>query len=304
MKNSVVVVGSANMDLVLSVGNFPRPGETIFGSAFQMFPGGKGANQAVCAAKLGAPVSFIGKVGSDVLGTRLITSMKREGVDLRNVLTDGVEPTGIALITINERGQNEIVVVSGANMRLTPGDLRKRRKTFARAGVVLTQLEIPLGSVELALKWGRTAGAITLLDPAPARRLSKSLLRLVDILTPNETEAEILTGLRVTSRSSAVRASRKLLGHGVGNVIVTRGAKGCLWVSKNGVREFPAVRVKAVDTTAAGDAFSGALAYSLARHRPIEESIGFASRVAGFSVTKMGAQPSMPTMTQLRRLGL
>ena len=299
-KNAIVVVGSANMDMVAKVKKFPRPGETIFGTNFGMFPGGKGANQAVCAAKLGASVSFLGKIGSDVLGEKLAVTMKRHKVNLRHLIKTADTTSGTALITVDGGGENEIIVVSGSNMTLRSVEIRKRKTAFLGAAVVLLQLEIPLEVVREALMQGKRHGAMTILNPAPAAKTPRSMLRLVDYLTPNETEAEILTGIRVSTPARVEKAALKLLELGVRNVIVTLGRHGSLLVNRQVIRKFPSVKVRAVDSTGAGDAFSGALAVALAAGKRVEEAIIFASRVAAFSVTRMGAIPSMPTMRDLR----
>jgi ribokinase len=299
-RNRVLVVGSANMDLVVTVRRFPRPGETIFGGGFGMFPGGKGANQAVASAKLGVPTTFLGKMGDDIFRQNLRASMKRDGVDLSAVLVDPKEPTGTALITVDRRGENEIVVISGSNMKLRPADLDRRRSLFRSARVVLLQLEIPVPTVARAAALGRQAGAAVILNPAPARKLPSSMLRSVDILTPNETEAELLSGVRVRDERSAAAAAKRLLSLGVGVVIVTLGSRGCLLVTEETVSHFPARKVKPVDTTAAGDAFNGALAAGLAGGKHLSEAIVFAGAVAAFSVTRMGAQTSMPSSSELR----
>lgn len=300
-RSGILVVGSANMDMVVMTKRFPQPGETVFGTHFGMFPGGKGANQAVCSARLGGEVYFIGKMGRDVFRERLASNMEHDGVRLRHSLLDPTEATGIALITVDTRGQNEIVVVSGSNMRLAPSDIDKRRSVFSKARILLVQLEIPMKTVARAVEIAKASGLFVILNPAPACRLPKSLLRMIDCLTPNETEIEILTGVAVHGVGSAKIAARKLLNAGVGNVIVTMGARGSVLVDSNSTRFFQAHRVKAVDTTAAGDAFNGALAFSLASGRGLSEAVPFANAVAAYSVTKVGAQSSMPTMRELRK---
>lgn len=300
VRNGVLVVGSANMDMVVMTRQFPQPGETVFGGKFGMFPGGKGANQAVACAKLGGKVYFIGKMGKDIFRERLAGSMKRDGVRLDHLSVDPTEPTGIALITVDELGQNEIVVVSGSNMRLVPSDLERERATFGMVRVILLQLEIPLRTVTKAAEIARRRGVTIILNPAPAQKLPKSLLTMVDYLTPNETELQHLSGLPVTSVRSASAAARPLLDIGVRNVLVTLGPKGCLLVNERGPKLFPAQKVKAVDTTAAGDAFNGALAYAISTGYSLEEAIIFANTVAAFSVTKVGAQSSMPMMDEIR----
>ncbi len=298
-RSKVLVVGSANMDMVVRCGRFPHPGETIFGSGFATFPGGKGANQAVCCAKLGGEVEFLGRMGRDVFCERLSENMKREGVGLEHLLIDPMEPTGTALITVDEAGQNEIIVVPGSNMKLRPEDVVTHRSAFDDAAIVLLQLEIPLDTVMQAATLARQKAAIVVLNPAPACALPEELFRVIDYITPNDSEAELLSGIPVTDPDSAEQAAKVLLGRGVRNVIVTMGSAGCILVSCTQVRRFPARRVKAVDTTAAGDAFNGALASSLATGSPLEEAIVFANAVAAFAVTKPGAQSSMPTKKEL-----
>lgn len=287
------------MDMVVSCNQFPRPGETILAGDFGMFPGGKGANQAVAAAKLGGDVYFLCKMGQDVFRENLMKSLRQDGVRLDYVLTDAEAPTGIALITVNCDGQNQIVVVSGSNMKLAPDDVRDHRDVFGRVGVLLLQLEIPVDTIEAAVGLAQAQGATVILNPAPARALPDTLLRQVDFLTPNESEAELLTGVAVHDEASAARAGRQLLARGVGHVLVTLGERGVLLVTPEGERHFPAHVVQAVDTTAAGDAFNGALACALAEGRALDEAIAFANTVAAFSVTRRGAQPSMPTPEEL-----
>lgn len=287
------------MDMVVSVRSFPKPGETVLGHEFGIYPGGKGANQAVAAAKLGGDVAFLGKVGRDVLGDRLVKSMRRDGVSLRHLAVDPANATGIALITLNAGGQNEIVVASGSNMHVTPADVSKCRAAFSPGGVLLLQLEIPLRTVARAIDIGRRRNMTIILNPAPAREIPPSVLHHVDILTPNETEAEVLTGIPVKDGTTAKRAARELLRMGVKTVIVTLGARGALLVNSGGARLFPARKVAARDTTAAGDAFNGALARFLARGKLIDDGMRHAIAAATLSVTRMGAQSSMPTMSEL-----
>lgn len=295
----ILVVGSVNMDMVVKTGAFPRPGETVFGGSFGMFPGGKGANQAVCAAKLGGKVTFVGKLGKDIFSRKLMESMRRDGVILRHVLTDQRAPTGTALITVDRSGENEIVVVSGSNMKLSAADLRAKNGLFRSAGVLLLQLEIPLPTVVFAARRARSHGTIVILNPAPAAKLPADLLRVVDYLTPNETELAALTGRPTRSMKEIVSAAQLLLRRGVRNVVVTLGSRGALLVNNGTGKLYPALKVKAVDTTAAGDAFNGALAYSLAAGKTLDAAMQFANAVAAFSVGRMGAQGSMPTKTEM-----
>jgi len=296
-----IVVGSANMDLVATIDRFPQPGETILGKGFAAIPGGKGANQAVCCAKLGGKVHFVGKMGKDRFRDQLWKSMKNDGVLLNHTMTDAGAPTGIALITVDSSGQNEIIVISGSNMRLTPRDIGAHKSVFARGGVLLVQLEVPLETVSRAAMLARRAGLQVILNPAPARELPDTLLRRVDYLTPNETEAGILSGITVDSPKAAEMAAKRLLARGVGTVIITLGAEGSMMVSRTETCRYPARRVRAVDTTAAGDAFNGALAYALTNGRTLHEAIPFANDVASLSVTRFGAQSSMPSLAEVRR---
>ncbi len=299
-RQGVLVVGSANMDMVVSTARFPRPGETVLGRSFAMFPGGKGANQAVACAKLGGDVTFIGRMGNDVLRDRLFASMRKDGVKLKRVAIDPALPTGIAVITVDGSGQNQIVVASGSNMALLPADIDRNAAAFGDAGVLLVQLETPLAAVQRAVALAKRKGLTVILNPAPARRLPKVLLNMVDFLTPNETELSVLSGMTVSGVASAERAARKLMAGGVKCVIVTLGAKGCMTVTATGSRIYPSYRVKAVDTTAAGDAFNGALAFGLAAGLSVEAAAPFANAVAALSVTRMGAQSSMPGMGEVR----
>jgi ribokinase len=300
-RDGILVVGSANMDLVVRVERFPLAGETIFGTSFKMYPGGKGANQAVCSAKLGQKVRFVGKMGNDPLAERLVASMEQGGVLLDSVVRDPVESTGTALITVDAKGQNEIVVVPGSNMRLLPADIESVRECFSEARIVLLQMEIPLETVVRVAEIAHQVQAIVILNPAPARPLPAELLRQVDYLTPNESEAELLTGIPITRRTSAEAAAKKLVNQGVKNVLMTLGPEGCLLVNAERTQLFPACRVRPVDTTAAGDAFNGALAYALSRNEDLDSAIEFANAVAGYSVTKHGAQSSMPTMAEVEQ---
>ena len=299
-KDGVLVVGSANMDLVVQCSRFPLPGETIFGNKFQMFPGGKGANQAVSCARLGVKTYFIGKTGKDELGKKLTETMRKDGIDLTNLLTDENEHTGTALITVDSNGQNEIIVISGSNMNLTSSDVREKRAVFAKAGVVLTQLEIPLETVIESARLAKENDSIFILNPAPAREIPEEIYSLIDYLTPNETELQILSNMMVSDENSAEKAAKLLLEKGVKNIIITLGEKGALLVNPYHTELFTTRRVDVVDTTAAGDAFNGALAYSFACGREITEAINFANKAASISVTRMGAQSSMPVIAELQ----
>jgi ribokinase len=300
-QKTTLVVGSANMDLVVRVQAFPRPGETIFSDSFEMFPGGKGANQAVACARLGGQTVFIGKLGKDLFGERLIENMRLDGIRLEHLLVHSKKPTGIALIALNAEGQNQIMVVSGSNMALVPADLLRKRAVFKQSSVVLLQLETPLDTVTRAAELARKSGAAVILNPAPGRKLPSELLRLIDYLTPNEIETEILTGHAVRDDESAEVAAKELLSLGVENVIITLGARGALLVNRTTTMLYPGWKVTAIDTTAAGDAFNGALAFSLASGRGLEAALPFANAVAAIAVTRMGAQSSMPTLREVKK---
>ena len=293
------MVGSSNMDLVVKSPRIPVPGETILGGDFFMVPGGKGANQAVAAARLGARVCFVARLGDDLFGRKSLENFQREGLDTKFVTLTSHTPSGVALITVDEAGNNAIVVAPGANAKLSPEDVRRAEGEIRAVGAVVAQLEVPMTTVQCAAELANEAGVPFILNPAPAQRLSPSLLARVEVLTPNETEAQLLTGVKVIDDDSARKAAEKLLSTGVKAVILTMGARGFL-LAANGATEFvAALRVKAIDATAAGDAFTGSLAVSLARGRPLREAAAFANRVAALCVTRLGAQPSMPTQKEV-----
>ena len=282
------------MDLVVKAPRLPARGETILGENFLMTPGGKGANQAVAAAKLGAEVYFIAKLGKDIFGQQSLKNFEREGVKTKYV-TQTNSPSGVALITVDRSGGNEIVVASGANQKLSLSDIKSAVSAIASSAVLVVQLEVPMKTVEFAAQLAHNYKLTVILDPAPAQKLSPELLKIVDVIKPNETEAQILTGIEVINEDSARRAAKNLLECGVKAVILTMGAKGFLLASPRKTQFVPAIKVTAVDTTAAGDAFTGGLAFSLAEGKSLFDAALFANYVAALSVTKMGAQSSMPT---------
>jgi len=301
MPKRLLVVGSINLDLVASSKRIPLPGETVSGNTFNTFPGGKGANQAVAAGKLGALVSMIGRIGNDAFGTQLRASLEAASVDTKAV---EVVPTssGIALITTAEDGQNAIVVVPGANRALSPRELEKHLDVIRDAGIILAQLEIPLETIEYLATIAKRENIPLMLDPAPARELPASLLASVDWLTPNETETQTLLQRAGSElRSENVKdAAQQLLSKGCRNVLLKLGDRGCYVALGTGEHTLiPAYRVKAVDTTAAGDAFNGAFATAMVRGSGAVASVKFAAAVAAISVTRHGAQPSMPTQAEV-----
>lgn len=293
-KPSVLVVGSSNTDMIIKVNRLPRSGETVLGGEFVSAAGGKGANQAVGAARAGGSVTFVGRTGADMFGAKAIAGLAADGIDVDFVVRDPVSPSGVALIYVNGEGENSIAVASGANGNLAAADVLKAKSAFQSARVVLAQLEIPLKAVEAAVGLAYSAGVRLILNPAPARPLPARLLKRVFLLTPNESESELLTGVTVNNEASAAAAAEKLLSRGVQNVIVTLGARGA-FVAGPAVRQFvPAHRVKAVDATAAGDIFNGAVAVALAEGQSMLDAARFGTAAAAISVTRMGAQPSAP----------
>ncbi len=296
---SVLVVGSSNTDMIIRVPHIPRPGETILGGAFSMAAGGKGANQAVAAARAGGRVTFVARVGDDLFGRQALEGFGREGIDARSVLVTPGAASGIALITVDERGENSIAVASGANALLTVADVEAAAGAFAAAGIVLLQLESPLETVAAAVRAAKGRGIPVVLNPAPARPLDDGLLRLVSVLTPNEHEAEFLTGIAVSDEGSAMKAAVRLRTRGAAAVIVTLGARGVCVSADLYEGHLPAFAVTPVDTTAAGDVFNGALAVALAEMRPLGDAIRFAQAAAAISVTRPGAQPSAPTRAEV-----
>ena len=292
----IVVVGSSNTDMVVKSERIPRAGETVLGGEFVMVPGGKGANQAVCAAKLGADVKLVARVGDDVFGERSLANFRDVGIDTQFVLKDPLSASGVALITVDGKGENAIVVAPGANDRLTPGDVDRAREAIAEADVVVVQLEIPAETVAHTIRLAAGLGVRVVLNPAPIRPISRELLRQVNVLVPNQHEAVELLGRAGEGASiDAPAAARELIALGSENVVITLGGEGA-YVRGQGASEFvEPMKVTAVDTTAAGDAFTASLACALAEGSSLVEAARFGARVAAISVTRMGAQPSMPT---------
>ncbi len=301
-KKPIVVVGSSNTDMIIKLDRIPRPGETVLGGQFMTAPGGKGANQAVAAARAGGRVAFIARVGRDMFGDQAVAGFVKDRIDVEHVVRDKASPSGVALIFVAADGENSIAVASGANGLLSPADVKKARKTIASAAALVMQLETPLPTVQAAAEIAARAGVRVILNPAPAQPLPDELLRLVSVLTPNETEAELLTGVKVDDETSAGQAADRLLTRGVQTVIITLGPRGA-FVATDGLRKlidgFP---VQAVDTTAAGDVFNGALAVALAEGQTLEQAVRFANAAAAISVTRMGAQPSAPKRKKIDKL--
>ena len=294
MKNPVVVIGSSNTDMVLKTSRFPRPGETILGGEYFVFQGGKGANQAVAAARLGGSVSFICKVGKDAFGDGAIEHYSREGINVNSVLTDATAPTGVALITVNTQGENMIIVASGANAMLSVRDMENAESILAASDWLVTQLETPLPVIEYLATYARQNKKKLILNPAPAAPLPPAVYEDLFLITPNETETELLTGIEVSDEPSAMKAALFFKSLGVQNVIITMGSKGAYVHTSefNGIIE--SSKVEVIDTTAAGDVFNGALVVALSEEKRWKEAVRFAARAAAISVTRMGAQTSAP----------
>ncbi len=304
MTPAIAVVGSLNMDFVVRVPHLPAPGETVLGHEFRMIPGGKGANQACAAGRLGAGrvvVRMAGRVGYDLFADHLKASLSAAGVDVNAVCGTRSQPTGVALIWVDRAGQNSIVVASGANLELHAADAESLRPTLAGAQFALFQLETPLATVGAAMALARAEGARTILDPAPAQPLSREMLSLVDILTPNESEALILLG-RPPARvrvEDAPDLTRALLALGARAVVLKMGDQGCLFDDGNRRIHHPCFRVEVKDSTAAGDVFNAALAVALAEGKPIDAALRFANAAAAISVTRAGAQASIPARAEV-----
>jgi ribokinase len=300
----VVVVGSLNMDLVTRAERRPRRGKTLIGESFGMFVGGKGLNQAIAAARQGAAVRMVGRVGADDFGLRLRRTLEAAGVDAQFVAEDGAAGTGVATIVLDAEGDNSIIVMPGANGRVGREDVERAAEAIAAAHVLMLQLEVPLEAVMHASEIARAAGVPILLNPAPAptRPLPDELLRLVDVLTPNETETQVLTGLSAANDESAARAAAELRTRGVGAVVLTLGARGALLADGERSTHVPGYRVQVVDTTAAGDAFCGTLGAQLARGRSLEVAVGYANAAGALATTVLGAEPAMPRLAAVEKL--
>jgi ribokinase len=295
----VLVVGSLNADLVVRAPRFPQPGETISGDDLQIIPGGKGANQAVAAARQGASVSMLGRVGNDSFGPELITNLKQNNVDTSHVRIDSQSATGTAIIVVDSNGQNSIVLSAGANGKVSPADIAN--VSFSDYKLLLLQLEIPIEAVLSATQSAKAKGLRVLLNPAPAYTLPDELISLPDFILPNETELSLLTNQPVNDISSAEKAAHALLERGAQNVIITLGANGALIVSSKQVTHVNTYEVEVIDTTAAGDAFIGGFASALLQNKSLEESVRYGCACGALATTKFGAQPSLPTREEVEK---
>lgn len=297
----IIVIGSSNTDMVIRTRQMPRPGETVLGGDFMMNHGGKGANQAVAAARLGGPTMFIGKVGNDMFGRQTIEMLRNSDIDVTHLGVSQKHPSGIALINVDDSGENSISVASGANADLTPADIDMAEDAISKAALIIMQLEIPVATVTHAARMAKRHGVTVILNPAPAPAspLPAELMENVDIIIPNKTEAEIISGIRITDAESELKAINAIHAMGVGTVIFTLGSAGALLCVDGECEKIPSFKVKAVDTTAAGDTFCGALCVALSEGRKLRDAVVFANKAASISVTRMGAQQSIPTREEL-----
>jgi len=298
-QKKIIVVGSCNTDMVIKAERLPVPGETILGGTFLMNSGGKGANQAVAAARMGGDVTLISKTGNDLFGKQSVVLYNSENINTEFIYSDSKLPSGVALITVDSRGENCIVVASGANGNLKPEDIDKSITAIESADIILMQLEIPIETVEYVAELGALKGKIIVLNPAPAQALTNSLLRNIDIIVPNKSEAEILSGIKVIDAKSAKRAADIISKKGVDNVVITLGSQGALILEKNIYHLVPAHVVEAVDTTAAGDTFCGSLCVGLANQKSLLDAVKLAVKASAITVTRMGAQSSLPYYSEL-----
>jgi ribokinase len=305
--NKICILGSINMDLVLKVDKMPEAGQTILSKEYSKLPGGKGANQAVAAQRLGANVCFIGKVGDDENGKSLLKSLKEDKIDVKNVMISNNNPTGMAIITVDDDGRNSIIVVPGANMDVDGNLIENAKDIIRESDVIITQFETPIKTAINAFKIAKENGVITILNPAPANKILDDLLKLTDIIVPNESETLEITGINVTNENDIRKAANKFIEKGVKFVIITLGERGAALIDSDNFSIIKAHKVKAIDTTAAGDSFIGALASKLKtkeniNFKVIEEAVKFANKVSSIVVQRKGAQPSLPYMEEVIKI--
>lgn len=298
-KGAIVVIGSSNTDMIVKAGHLPLPGETVLGGQFFTAQGGKGANQAVAAARLGGQVTFVAKVGEDQFGDAAIENYLKDGINTQYVTKNPDAASGVALILVDGKGENSIAVASGANAELSEKDIDEAGEIIRSAAIVLMQLESPMDTVLYAARMAYESGAKVILNPAPAASIPMELYRYLYAVTPNETESELLTGVKVTDENSALKASEVFIGRGVRRVVITMGSKGAFVNDGDKSYMVSARKVKAVDTTAAGDTYNGAMCVALAEGKTLRESLEFATKASAIAVTRMGAQPSIPTREEV-----
>jgi len=294
--DKILVIGSYNVGLTVFGPTIPKAGQTILGDHFDMGPGGKGSNQAICIARLGGNVTFLAKIGDDIFGKDALALFKKEGINTDYISVDKSSHTGAGIIFVDKDCHNAIGVAPGANYKLSVDDLDNDNVLFEQSRYLLMQMEIPVPTLYHAIEKARNCSCKVILNPAPAQKLDPRYLAMIDILTPNESEAQILTDIPVDNTQDAVKAARSLVSQGAAAVIVTLGAKGCVLVSADTEKQFPAYNVRPVDTTGAGDAFNGALVHALANGSTIDDAIDFASKVAAISVTSIGCVPGLPSL--------
>lgn len=299
---NIVVVGSSNTDMIIKTPHIPSPGETVLGGEFTTAAGGKGANQAVAASRAGGQVTFVAKIGRDMFGDKALEGFKKDHIDVSHIIRDPKAPSGVAEIFVSNSGENSIAVASGANANLNPDDIRLAESAIASADILVMQLEIPLETVQFTATIAHKHKIVTILDPAPAQTLPDELLRSIDIITPNETETEILTGISIKNDQNAKQAADLLHAKGVHTVIITLGSRGVFVSDSRKINHISGYSVQAVDTTAAGDVFNGALAVGISEKQSLEDAVKFANAAAALSVTQLGAQPSAPTREDILNL--
>lgn len=299
--DTILVIGSYNVGLTVKGPSIPKEGETVMGDFFDKGPGGKGSNQAITISRLGGKTIFLAKVGNDIFGKEAMELFRKEGIQTDYIQTDPSTPTGAGIIFVDKAGHNAIGVAPGANYKLTIDDLEKDSVLFGKCKYLLMQLETPVPVVYHAIKKAKKANMTVILNPAPAQKLDDSIYSSIDLLTPNETETEILTGMTIKNDKDAVKAAKSLLSKGVKQVIVTMGKNGCVLVNDSTEKMFSPHKVDAVDTTGAGDAFNGGLVFAMANGKNMDEAIEFASKVAAYSVLSVGVVPGLPTMNDLTK---
>lgn len=299
MRGKIVVVGSCNTDLTMKMPDLPKPGNTVIGCQYYKSSGGKGANQAVAAARAGAEVALIAKLGDDEYANDAIRNFRAEGIITDDLIIDHSSHTGIAMIWVDGKGENSIAVASGANARIRPMEIMEKKETIVSAAILLLQLEIPLDSVYAAVAEAYSNDIKIILNPAPAFEIERDILEKLDVITPNIHEAEMLTGVRILSEADIRNAAQILMDRGVSNVVITHGGNGVYVINENGYRHFSAYKVSVTDTTAAGDTLNGSLAAFMAEGLDIHKAVEYANAAAALSVTKMGAQVSAPYRSEI-----